>query len=327
MTKLQETILEKFTTNPAYLNMGAGKLALRFKSTKNDIYKAKEAYKLANPKANKKAVNNQPLKKVISAKSPARVLVYDIETSPMVGYFWTKYPNEINEDFIIQDWKLLTFSAKWLFEDEIISHRLTKKELAVMDDKRLTQELWKMLDSADIVIAHNGKGFDNKKANSKFLEHDLVPPSPYETIDTLLHARRQFKECSNRLDWLGKKFGAGGKIPATGLWTKVMANDFQALKDMDLYCQNDVLKLEAVYLKMRAFIQPHPNMGLHITHDIKACPTCGSGNLELLPKTYNTTMNTYEAFRCSDCGALSRNKKSSLPTDQSKRIMSSVPTR
>jgi hypothetical protein len=33
--------------------------------------------------------------------------------------------------------------------------RLTKKEVLNKDDKRITKSLWKLIDEADVVVAHN----------------------------------------------------------------------------------------------------------------------------------------------------------------------------
>ena len=39
------------------------------------------------------------------------------------------------------------------------------------------------MDQADIVIAHNGDNFDIKAGNTRFQEHGLGAPSPYQSVD------------------------------------------------------------------------------------------------------------------------------------------------
>jgi len=259
-------------------------------------------------------------------KSPAKILIFDIETSPIIGYLWSKWQNGINDDDIIQDWSILCFSAKWLFEDEIISHKLTKKELKKLDDSRIVKELWKLLDESDIVIGHNGKRFDIKKANAKFIKYRLNPPSSYTVIDTLLHARNKFAITSNKLDYLGEYLGVGRKIETPkGMWKKVMQGDYNMLEKMAEYCDGDVKLLEDVYLEMRPYIQPHPNIGLYIEEDVQACTCCGSTNLKDTNKSYVTTVNSYQLLRCGDCGSLMRSRVSDIPIDRRKKILSSVP--
>jgi hypothetical protein len=48
---------------------------------------------------------------------------------------------------------LLTWSAKWLFQDEIMNDKLTSEEAINEDDERITKTLWTLLDEADIVVS------------------------------------------------------------------------------------------------------------------------------------------------------------------------------
>ncbi len=259
-------------------------------------------------------------------KSPAKILVFDIETSPLVAYLWSKWQNGVNDNDIIQDWSILCFSAKWLFDSKIISHKMTKKELETKDDSRIVKELWKLLDEADIVIAHNGKKFDIKKANSRFLRNKLHLPSSYQVIDTLLHARSKFGETSNALNYLANALGLGSKMETPkGMWHKVMQGDYNMLGIMSKYCDQDVFLLEEVYLEMRPYIQPHPNIGLFITENVEACTCCGSTNIKNTGKSYATTVNMYDLLRCVDCGSLMRSRQSNMPLAQRKKVLSSVP--
>lgn len=258
--------------------------------------------------------------------TPAKVLLFDIETSPIIAYLWSKWQQGIQDDDIIEDWSILCFSAKWLFDDKIMSFQLTKKELKTRDDSRIVRELWSLLDEADIVIAHNGQRFDIKKANSKFIENRLNLPSSFQVIDTLLHARKKFAMTSNKLDFLGEKLGVGRKLDTPkGMWRMIMEGDYDMLDKMAEYCNQDVFLLEDVYLTMRAYIQPHPNMGLYIEENAQACTCCGSQNISNTGKSYTTTMNTYDLLRCVDCGSLMRSKISSLSLKQRKQLLSSVP--
>lgn len=253
-------------------------------------------------------------------KHSARILLFDIETSPLIVYSWGLWNQNISHTNIIQDWKILCFSAKWLFEDEVMAFSMTKEELKNFDDSRITKQLWKLLDESHVVITQNGIKFDQKKANSKFLEHNLNPPSSYQSIDTLLHSRKQLGEVSNRLDFLSKKYGSNkeGKIESYGLWDRVMKQDYSGLTEMSEYCKNDVLILEDYYLKLRPFIKPHPSLQLFIEEDKSACPSCGSTDLKNENKPYTTTVAQYELYRCNCCGSLSRGRKSN-------NILSSVP--
>lgn len=242
-------------------------------------------------------------------KSPAKILLFDLETAPIRAYLWSKWQKGVDDSFIISDWFVFCWSAKWLFEDKMYNACVTSKEALEGDDKRVMRSLWEMLDEADIVIAHNLMGFDRKKANTRFLEHGFKLPKPYQTIDTLLHARKQFKVTSNRLDYLCKFLGVDGKIQTQkGLWNKCMIGDKAALKDMQEYCDQDIYALENLYVKLRPYIQPHPNIGLYLADDVNRCPSCGSDNLQW-GGTYRTYVNAFDAFTCNHCGAVGRSRK------------------
>jgi len=259
-------------------------------------------------------------------KAHAKVLIFDIETAPLRAFIWSKWQKGVNDGQIISDWFIICWSAKWLFEDEIYNACITSKEIAIGNDERVVRSLWRMMDEADIVIAHNGKKFDRKKANTRFLAHDLKLPSPYELIDTLLHARKQFGITSNRLDYIAQDFFGieGKKENSRGHWERCMNGDSEALNEMQDYCNQDIRVREDVYLKLRPYIQPHPNIGLHVASTIQCCSTCGSDDLTF-GGTYRTYVNEYESFRCNSCGALGRVRKSATPKQVKDRLTVSLP--
>lgn len=258
--------------------------------------------------------------------SPAKILLFDIETAPMEVRSFQKWGVNIGDNMIMKDWYMICWSAKWLFEDKVFSMCQTPAEARERDDKRITQGLWNMLDEADIVVAHNLNKFDKKRANTLFLKHGLSLPSPYHGIDTLLHARKTLAITSNRLDYIAKNFfGVEGKIRTeTDLWNRAVDAEPKALKAMTEYCDQDVRVLEEVYLRLRPFIKPHPNVGLHISSDVQVCATCGGDNLDW-GHEYHTTVNTYEAYQCNDCKSWGRSRKGALSVRERGHITVSTP--
>ncbi len=244
--------------------------------------------------------------------SPARVLILDIETAPLRSYTWGLWKQNVAPVQIISDWFMLTWGAKWLFENKIFTNKLEPEEALSEDDSRISKTIWTMVNDADIVIAHNARRFDVKKLNTRFLVNELPPPMPYQVIDTLDHAKKQFAMSSNKLDYINKVLHIGRKMDTGGfeLWDGCMMGDKKALKKMEDYNRVDVSILEETYLRMRPWIKPHPNIGLFIEDDVTVCPTCGSSRLDFDSKPYATTANLYELFRCYDCKAIGRSKKS-----------------
>lgn len=259
-------------------------------------------------------------------KSPAKILLFDIETAPLNVYVWSLWKQNVGTNQIISDWFCLSWSAKWLFEEKVHSGVLKPSEVKKQDDTRIIKKMWSLLNQADIVIAHNGDKFDHKRLRTRFLKHRLNPPSPFLTIDTLKHARNQFAISSNRLDYIGEFLGVGRKIDTGGfeLWDNCMKGCKESLRKMQEYCDMDVILLERVYLEMRPYIKPHPNVGLYVEENINACPSCGSDHL-LLKGTYATTVNLYDSYQCGNCGSWSRSRRTLTPLKNNLGVKSSIP--
>lgn len=253
----------------------------------------------------------------------AKVLVLDIETAPIMAYVWGIWQQNVGTHQIQSDWFCLTWAAKWLFEDKVYSGKLKPKEVAEQNDKRIIEGIWRLVNDADIVIAHNGAKFDIPKLNSRFIINGLYPPLPYQIIDTLVHIRRQFGFTSNKLDYVNKLLNLERKKDTNfELWERCMKGDSKALTEMEEYNIQDVRILEETYLVIRPWIKPHPNMGLFILDEIEhRCPNCGSDKLKEQGKTYNTTANVYILMRCDNCGAASRKRLGTATIKQKRHLL------
>ncbi len=247
----------------------------------------------------------------ISVESPnygiPKILLFDIETALMEVYVWGLYKQFISHNNIIKDkdgeeksWFVLSWAAKWLYDENVQSDIVTPKEARKRKDKRILKSIWKLLDEAEIVIGHNLDRFDIRKLNARFIDNDLDPPSPYKTIDTLKIARREFAFVSYKQDYLTKHFKLEQKLETSfDLWVKCMQGDQEALKTMEEYNCHDVMGLEEVYLKLRPYIKNHPNLG--VLMDANVCPNCGCDDLEELDTYYFTTANKFQVYRCIGC--------------------------
>lgn len=256
-----------------------------------------------------------PTKRPVENFHHAKILIFDLETMPLEAFVWGLWQQNIghNTDMIISDWFMVTWAAKWLFGEKIYGDRLTVEEVLEEDDSRIMKSLWQLIDEADIIVAHNLIKFDEKRMNTRFLLNGLHKPSPYQRIDTLLHAKKKLAISSNKLDYLGEVLGVGKKMDTGGfkLWKGSKRGDEASLQKMFEYNVRDITLLEDVYLALRPYIQPHPNVGLWITEDVQACPTCGSEDLEPTG-TYSTSANIYDAVRCNGCGSLGRQRKGKI---------------
>lgn len=243
--------------------------------------------------------------------SKPRILVYDIEITPSLGYVWGKWKQNVIE--FDQEWYMMSFAYKWLDERKTHVHALPdyktyKKDPE--DDSELVRALWELFNEADVVIAHNGDKFDQKKSNARFITHGLTPPSPYRTVDTLKVARKYFGFNSNRLDDLGNYFEVGRKMQHEGfeLWKKCMQGNMAAWKKMKRYNKQDVRLLQQVYERMLPWIDNHPSLNL-MSGNLDKCPKCGDGELVKDGIRYNKS-TVMQEYKCKQCGGYSRSRVS-----------------
>ena len=254
-----------------------------------------------------------------------KVLILDIETAPMTVFVWGLYKQRISHDNIISDWFLLSWSAKWLFHPDIMSDVLTPKEAKAKDDSRIAKSIYALMDKADIIIAHNGKRFDDRKLKARFIAHGLNPPSPYQVIDTLHHSRANFAFSSHKQDYLTKFLDLPNKLDTDfELWIRCFNGEKEALEEMVEYNRHDVGGLEELYLTLRPWMKSHPNMGLYVEADKKVCANCGSSQLTLMSRKYYVTpMGKYRVHRCQ-CGAIVRERLSGLSQEERNKLTVSI---
>jgi DNA-binding CsgD family transcriptional regulator len=257
-------------------------------------------------------------------KKSARILLLDIETSPLEVYTWDIWKQTIYPKFIIKQSAILSWAAKWLFEPRVMSQCVTGADARDREDHSILPDVWDLLNEANIVIAHNGNRFDVRRLNSRFISAGLPPPMSYRVIDTLRVAKNRFNVPSYSLDDLNKWLGLTPKDETTfDLWKDCVNGDDLAVQEMRAYNETDVLILEELYLKIRPWIKGHPNVGLYIDTDKTVCTNCGNSNLEW-SGFYYTPAGKYEAFRCNTCGAVGRSRKSDLTKEEKARLIQSV---
>lgn len=250
-----------------------------------------------------------------------KILLYDIETAPLSAYLFGIWQQNVNLDFLNADWFMLSWAAKWLDEEEIFSDVVTPDEATSENDKRICVSLWDMIDEADIVIGHNVDKFDVKKMNTRFLFHGLQKPSLYETIDTLKVLKKNFAITSNRLDYFNKWMGMEGKLHTDAkLWARCLKGEQEALDLMLEYNENDVIILERDYIKLRGWIDNHPNTNVYNNIEECQCANCGSESITWGGYKH-TKVGKYKSYRCNHCGHVGHSRFNVLTTEKRKTIL------
>lgn len=230
-----------------------------------------------------------------------KVLLYDIETGGV---------NAFKADLSY----MLNFGYKWLGAkttycltvDQYPGWFSTKKGI---NDRPILEHALKIMEEADLLVAHYGDRFDRRFLQGRCVIHNLRPPPPTKQRDTWRIARAAFAFGSNRLGALANMLHLPEQKQAKnwdhfpGWWLRAMAGDTTAIRAMSEYCKQDVRTLEQVYLRLRPYDNPHPHMVL----DRSLCPLDG-GVVDYRGFAY-VGVNRYRRFVCKTCGRWGRERK------------------
>lgn len=235
-----------------------------------------------------------------------KILIWDIETTPNLGYTWGKYEQNIIE--FVEESKILSVSCKWVGEKQVRFYGRNK-----LSEKQILEKVTEELNEADVSVAHNGDQFDVKRITARLIANNLPPLKPLVTVDTKKVAKKHFGFNSNSLNDLGKYLGLGVKAETGGFstWLGCMNNDKASWAKMEKYNKQDVLLLEKLYLKLKPWILRHPNLA--ILQNFGECPKCTSKNVQKRGIRANAA-SLQQQMHCKDCKGwyLTRFKKEKI---------------
>ena len=259
-------------------------------------------------------------------KQGPRIATLDIETSPIVAYVWSLWKVNIGLNQIVDEWSIMSYCYKELGNPKVI-YDDTSKKANPRDDSDLMAGLHKLLSETDIIIAQNGKAFDMKKINARFIERGFMPLPPIRVIDTMLVAKDVAKFTSNKLEWLSKHLTdtpkySHSEFPGMELWTECLKGNKKAWRVMKKYNCIDVPATEELYLKLRPYMQGHPNVAAYYNDEQTRCPRCASVNLTVEAKPAYTQTGEYRRYQCNDCGGFARSRYTLNSTAKRKSLLS-----
>lgn len=256
------------------------------------------------------------------------ILVLDIESAPLESWTWGIWEVNVGLEQIKVDWSILSFAAKQLGGKEIIYADTSGRGASkVRDDKPLMKKLWNLLDAADLVIAQNGRRFDVRKINARLIHHGFGPPSPYRVVDTMIVAKKYFAFTSQKLAYTSKLLTDIPKeehkeFPGFELWVECLKDNPKAWRVMKRYNIRDIQSTEQVYLKMRAWIENHPNVGVYDPSERPLCPRCGSDKVKRNSKKFSVKQQgMYIQYQCTKCGGTARGKLMQLPLEKRRSLL------
>lgn len=227
-----------------------------------------------------------------------RTLVLDIETAPHLGWVWSLWDQNVSLSQVEQVGSVLCWAAKWS----------DKRQVLFASDhhdghQSMLEQVWELLDEADVVVGYNSKNFDLKHLAREFLVAGMPPPSPWQDVDLLPAVRRRFKFMSNRLDHVAQQVGLSGKLAHSGfdLWRGCMDGDPKAWATMRRYNIQDVRLTEKLWEVLTPWLPAGPNRAL----TGGGCPRCG--HWELIRRgSYRTSTAEWQSLQCKGCKGYSR---------------------
>lgn len=258
-----------------------------------------------------------------------KVLIYDIETAPILAHVWGLWENNVSLSQIVADWHVLSWSAKWLGDPpNKVMYMDQRNAKNVEDDKAILKKIWELLNEADVVITQNGKNFDQKKLNARFIMNGFQPPSSYKHIDTKQIASKHFGFSSNKLEYMTDKLctqykkSKHKKFPGHEMWVECLAGNLEAWKEMEQYNKYDVLSLEELYTKM---IPWENTINFNAYHD-EVDHVCKCGSTTFIKNGfYYTSSGKFQKHRCKSCGSEHRDKQNLFSKEKRQSLKMPTP--
>lgn len=243
----------------------------------------------------------------------AKIGTIDIETAPLEGHVWGLFDQNVGLNQIKTEWSILSYCFKPLGGTRrslIYQDNSTASD--PRDDRELLNGLHAILHEYDFLIAQNGKRFDLRKIRARMVLAGMRPPSPVKVLDTMLMARQVGAFTSNKLEWLSQYLSTVPKskhkeFPGFELWSECLAGNPRAWASMRKYNIPDVLATEEVYLKLRPWVEGHPNVAVYDHSEDMLCPRCTSNQLTRDGFSY-TNVGKYNRYYCAACHGWSRDR-------------------
>lgn len=228
-------------------------------------------------------------------------LFWDVETSPNVVLSWrVGYKINIDQENILKERALICIGYKWEGDEHAQVLTWDKNQ----DDKAMLKKFVQIANQADEMVHHNGDSFDLPWLLTRCAFHRIPTFPAYKTADTLAWAKKRFLFNSNKLDYIARYLGIGGKIKTEfGLWKSIVLNrDAKALKMMADYCARDVELLEQVWDRMQMLVPHKTHVGVHAKLEKWTCPRCASESVKVNQTRVTAAGTVQKQMQCKKCG-------------------------
>lgn len=214
----------------------------------------------------------------MTKQQPPKILVYDIETTPVLAWIWrcgdqVVRHGQLHEDFNVT--KVICITYQWAHQKKA---KALVFDIKKQDDSKIIEEFDKLINEADVVIGKNNKKFDDKHINFRRFMHGL-PPIPdwiRKSDDLEQQMRKHFNMQSFGLDYFSKLVTGEGKIKMEMQdWIDIVFHKKKkALNKMVKYGKKDAEDTVKLINKVRPYVSFKYNHAAH--HGDHRCVTCGS---------------------------------------------------
>ncbi len=245
------------------------------------------------------------MKKLFATKKP-RVMFFDIETSPCLAYVWGCGKQFVAAKQLKKERKVI--SIGYLFEGDkevkVLRMDLSKHDINKFDDdadKAMLKAFVSVYNSADLVVAHNGRRFDRARIRARLVKYNLPDLDMSIPFDDSYTMTKAIDFTSHKLDHLGRYLETGQKDSIDyEVWLKVMMGSKKALSEMCNYMKTDVIRLRSAYIKLKPYAKSKLNLSA-FNDQAEMCPCCGSNDFRKSSIRYTNT-GQYQSYLCKSCG-------------------------
>ena len=233
---------------------------------------------------------------------PAKILIYDIETSRVTAKVWWTGKQYIGHKQLMEEPKIITIAYKWLGEDKV--DYLTWDDNHC--DKKMLEDFLQVYNKADMVIGQNNDRFDNRWVNARAMKYGLDVNLYVKSFDVMKQTKKLFRLPSYSMAYITKFLGVEEKLQHEGLrmWDMIQegspSEQKEYLQKMVDYNVQDIVATEDMYISLRKYMGHKMHFGVLSGKEKWTCPNCGGTNISLYKTTTTTAGTIQRIMKCHD---------------------------
>lgn len=276
-------------------------------------YKYSEIVRAAGLDPNKHAQSSPPVQIEIT---PPKILIFDLEVSTKIVHTYQMWDTSIPADRVVQDFYILSYSAKFLDEDKMY---YLDTRYSPGCDLHILEALSHLISQATHLCGHNLKSFDLPTLRARMIQKGVDPIPDLPILDTLKICKKLFKFTSNKLSEVAKYLSVEtmkddhADFPGISLFTEAMAGNMLAFESMEKYCKTDVIVTEQILKKLIPWdkdITFQSNYGM---------AKCYCGSVDFTKNGFRYYKNSKnQIYSCAKCKKSYVSKHNEIPKSETK---------